>query len=223
MDFRTLREEVFKANKELAQAGLVAMSRGNASGICRESGLVIIKPSGIDYRVMRPEDLAVLDLEGKPVPASKVPDGVASSLVPSVDTPIHLALYRKDARIGGIVHTYSNYATAWAAVGQAIPCALTAMADEFGDEIPCMPYIDNQGENIANGIMRFRGRGPAILLANHGVMAFDRTPAKAFQAAVMVEDAAKTLLLSRALGTVKPLPLDEIEKWWSRYHNAYGQ
>lgn len=223
MDFRELRHEVWRANVELPKARLVTMHSGNASGIDRESGLVMIKPSGVDYDKLRPEDLAVVDLDGKAVPAGKVPDGVASTLKPSVDTIHHVLLYKKDAALGGVIHTHSNFATAWAAAGLAIPCGLTAMADEFGAEIPCAPYVDNQGDNIANAIMKHRGRGPAILLTNHGVFTFDRTPAKALKAAIMVEDAAKTMWLARQLGRVTPLEPSEIDKWWTRYHTTYGQ
>jgi len=223
MDFRGLRLDVWRANVDLPKARLVTMHSGNASGIDRESGLVLIKPSGVDYDKLRPEDLAVVDLEGRPVPADRVPDGVSSALKSSVDTIHHVLLYKKDAGIGGVIHTHSNFATAWAAAGLSIPCALTAMADEFGAEIPCAPYVDNQGENIANAIMKNRGKGPAILLANHGVFTFDKTPAKALKAAIMVEDVAKTMWLARQLGRVTPLAPSEIDKWWTRYHTTYGQ
>lgn len=230
MTFAELRQEVWEANVGLPKAGLVTMHSGNASGIDRESGLVLIKPSGVDYDSMHPDDLAVVDLEGKRITdAKKVPDGVTSGKKPSVDTPHHLLLYQKDEALGGVIHTHSNFATAWAALGKPIPCALTAMADEFGEEVPCTPYIDNEGENIANGILEYRKKGPAILLGNHGVFTFDKTPAKAFKAAVMVEDVAKTLLLATQLkaalnvDSVKKLPKTEIKKWWDRYHSTYGQ
>lgn len=223
MEFKLLREEVWWANVQLPRTGLVTMHSGNASGIDRERGLVLIKPSGIDYDHLRPNDLAVVDLSGSAAPADLVPDGISSKLKPSVDTIHHLLLYQKDRTLGGIVHTHSNYATAWAAIGEPIPCALTAIADEFGSSIPCAPYVDNQGENIANGIIAHRSRGPAILLARHGVFAFAETPRKALKAAIMVEDVAKTLWLARQLGPIEPMPREEIEKWWERYHSGYGQ
>ena len=154
--FAELRKEVWLANVQLPKAGLVTMHSGNASGIHRESGLVLVKPSGIDYDKLKPEDLAVVDLDGNRPAVSKVPDGICTSLKPSVDTPHHLLLYKKDPALGGIIHTHSNYATAWAAVGLSIPCAITASADEFGGNIPCAPYVDNQGENIANAIINYR-------------------------------------------------------------------
>ena len=121
------------------------------------------------------------------------------------------------------MHTHSGYATAWAVAGEPIPCALTAMADEFGGDIPCAPYLDNEGDHIADGILRHRTAGPAVLLAHHGVFAFDTTPGKALKAAIMVEDAARTLWLARQLGPVRSLPPEEVRKWWDRYHSAYGQ
>jgi L-ribulose-5-phosphate 4-epimerase len=222
-EFRALRQEVWQANVRLPRAGLVTMHSGNVSGLHRPMGLALIKPSGVDYETLRPEDLVVVDLEGRPVRAERVPDGIQSQLRPSVDTIHHVRLYVRDASLGGVVHTHSNFATAWATSGKSIPCALTAMADEFGDEIPCAPYLDNEGEHIAEGILRHRNRGPAILLARHGVFAFDATPTKALKAAVMVEDVAKTLWLAQALGPVSSLPKEEIEKWWTRYHETYGQ
>jgi len=223
MNFKQLREEVWWANTQLPKAGLVTMHSGNASGIDRESGLILIKPSGIDYERLRPEDLSVVALNGTSVNAELVPDRVSNSLKPSVDTIHHLLLYKADAQLGGVVHTHSNYATAWAAIGESIPCCLTAIADEFGGDIPCAPYLDNEGENIASGMLKHRGRGPAMLLSNHGVFAFAATPRKALKAAVMVEDVAKTAWLARQLGRLKRMEDSEIEKWWSRYHSTYGQ
>jgi L-ribulose-5-phosphate 4-epimerase len=221
MDFARLRQEVWWANRQLPTAGLVVMHSGNASGIDRERGLVLIKPSGVDYDALRPEDLVVVDLDGNR--PSDAPDGVVSPLKPSVDTPHHLALYRGDEAIGGVIHTHSNHATAWAAAGRPIPCALTAMADEFGGEIPCAPYAPNVGDAIGDAILAHRSRAPAILLANHGVFTFDATPRTALKAAAMVEDAAKTMWLAAQLGEIQVLPPDEIETWWTRYHATYGQ
>ncbi len=223
MTFKELRQEVHWANVSLPKAGLVTMHSGNASGIDRESGLILIKPSGVDYDRMRPDDLVVLRLDGTKASAREIPDNLHSDLRPSVDTPQHLGLYRADSSLGGVIHTHSNYATAWAAHERPIPCALTAMADEFGGDVPCTPYVDNQGENIVRAILLHRTRAPAVLLGRHGVFAFDRSPRAAFKAAVMVEDIAKTLLLARTLDPVTPLPPAEVAKWWDRYHTTYGQ
>jgi L-ribulose-5-phosphate 4-epimerase len=223
MDFAALRKEVWWANTQLPVKGLVVMHGGNASGVDRERGLVLIKPSGVDYESLRPEDLAVVTLDGKPAPDDLIPDRISSRLRPSVDTPHHLVLYRGDPGIGGVIHTHSNHATAWAAVGRSIPCALTAMADEFGGDVPCAPYASNEGDAIGEAILAHRTRAPGILLANHGVFAFDATPRAALKAAVMIEDAAKTMWLAMHLGAPAPLPPGEIEKWWTRYHATYGQ
>jgi len=223
MDFAALREEVWWTNTQLPASRLVVMHGGNASGIDREAGLVLIKPSGVDYDRLRPEDLAVVTLDGTPANADDVPDEIATHLRPSVDTAHHLALYRGDPGIGGVIHTHSNFATAWAAVGLPIPCSLTAMADEFGGEIPCAPYADNEGDHIGEAILAHRTRAPGILLANHGVFAFDATPREALKAALMIEDAAKTMWLASWLGTPAQLPPDEVQKWWTRYHETYGQ
>jgi L-ribulose-5-phosphate 4-epimerase len=214
MSFDDLIQEVWRVNCALPTAGLVTSTSGNASGIDRASKRIVIKPSGVEYDALRPEDLAIVDAEtGTHIGGKK----------PSVDVVHHVLLYQKDARLGGVIHTHSNYATAFAAVGRAIPCVLTAIADEFGAAIPCAPYVDNIEDHIANAIMQYRGRGPAILLGNHGVFTFDATPAKALKAAVMVEDAARTVWLAQQLGTPAALPPAEIEKWWGRYHATYGQ
>jgi len=184
---------------------------------------VIIKPSGVEYDEIAPEDLAVVTLDGERPPSNAVPDGISSELRPSVDTPHHLLLYRRDETIGAVVHTHSNHATAWATIGEPIPCALTSMADEFGGEIPCAPYADNEGDHIGDAILSARTRAPAVLLANHGVFAFGPTPRAAVKAAAMTEDAAKSLWLARAIGEPEPLAPVEIEKWWTRYHETYGQ
>jgi len=199
----------------LPAAGLVTMHSGNASGIDRESGILVIKPSGMDYDRITPENLVAVNLSDGSV--------IDSDLRPSVDLPHHLFLYRNDPSIGGVIHTHSNHATAFAAVGQSIPCALTAIADEFGGEIPCTPYVDNEDEHIGEAILEYRKRAPAILLGNHGVFAWGASVRSALKAAVMVEDVAKTLLLARQLGDPQPIPPEEAEKWYDRYHNRYGQ
>jgi len=217
-DLDELREEVCWANKMLPAAGLVTMHSGNASGLLREDvrrGRLLIKPSGVDYDTLRPEDLVEVDLQSGEV--------VGQGLRPSVDLPHHLFLYRRMPEVGGIVHTHSNYATAFAAVGRAVPLCLTAIADEFGAEIPCASYVDNEGDHIGEAILKHRNRAPAILLANHGVFAWGPTPRAALKAAVMTEDVAKTVHLAMQIGQPGPLPPEEAEKWYDRYHHRYGQ
>jgi len=214
MSLDKLRDEVAAVNRELPRQGLVTMHSGNASGYDPESGLLLIKPSGFDYEAITPDTLVAVDV------ATGTAEG---GLKPSVDLPHHLFLYRHLPEIRGVVHTHSNYATAFAALGRPIPPVLTAIADEFGGEIPCAPYADNEDEHIGQAILRHRGRSPAILLAHHGVFAWGGSPRAALKAAVMVEDVAKTVWLAMQMGHPKPLPPDELEKWHQRYQNRYGQ
>jgi L-ribulose-5-phosphate 4-epimerase len=215
MSLTQLREEVCYVNKMLPAAGLVTMHSGNASGVDRASGRLVIKPSGMDYDKLTPENLVEVDLQRGEV--------IDSRLRPSVDLPHHLHLYRHLPELGGVIHTHSNYATALAALGRAIPLCLTAIADEFGAEIPCAPYADNEGDHIGQSILEHRNRAPAILLENHGVFAWGATPRAALKAAVMVEDVAKTVYLALQLGQPREIPPEEAQKWYDRYHHRYGQ
>jgi L-ribulose-5-phosphate 4-epimerase len=199
----------------LPKAGLVTMHSGNASGYDPGEDLVVIKPSGMDYDQITPDRLVAVRLSTGEVLDSKYR--------PSVDLPHHLFLYRNLPGVRGIIHTHSNHATAFAACHRPIPLALTAIADEFGGEIPCTPYVDNEGDHIGQAILQYRGRGPAILLGNHGVFAWGDSPIGALKAAVMVEDVAKTVLLAEQLGSVKLIPKEQAELWWDRYQNRYGQ
>ena len=209
-----LREEVCRANKALLTSGLVTMHSGNASGKDAESGLIIIKPSGVDYETLHPEDLTVVDSDGKIV---------EGKLNPSVDTPHHLFLYSQKPELGGIIHTHSNYATSFAALGEGIPVYLTAIADEFGDDIPCTEFVSNEGDKIGKAILKSMNRSPAVLLKNHGVFTFGPDPKSALKAAIMVEDVAKTVHLALQKGTPVALDPEEVKKWWDRYHSTYGQ
>lgn len=211
----SIREQVAWANKMLPKAGLVTMHSGNVSGLDRSTGKLYIKPSGLDYDLITPENLVEVDLASGEV--------AAGQMKPSVDLPHHLYLYRYDKSLNGVVHTHSNYATAFAAAHQSIPCVLTAISDEFGGEIPCAPYIDNEGDHIGEGILKYRSRGPAILLGNHGVFTWGETVAGALKAAIMVEDVAKTVHLSMQIGNPIEIDQAEVDKWWDRYHHRYGQ
>lgn len=210
-----LRRQVAEANRLLPATGLVTMHSGNASGYDPESEMLVIKPSGMDYDRITTEVLVQVH-----VPTGKV---IESVLRPSVDLPHHLFLYRRIPGLRGIIHTHSNYATAFATVGKPVPLVLTAIADEFGAEIPCAPYVDNEGEHIGEAILKYRNRAPSILMGNHGVFAWGDSPRSALKAAVMTEDVAKTVWLAMQIGTPKPIPPDEAEKWYDRYHNRYGQ
>jgi L-ribulose-5-phosphate 4-epimerase len=209
-----LQREVWETNLGIFRARLVTVHAGNASGIDRQRGLVIIKPSGMDYDKLRPTDMVVVDLEGRKL---------KGKWKPSVDLPHHLYLYKHRPEIGGVIHTHSNYATAFALLGRPLPVYLTAIADEFGAEVPCAPYVDNVGDHIGETILKYMGKAPAILLAQHGVFSWGPTPRAALKSAVMLEDVAKTCFLAFLLGEPKPLPPEEIRKWYDRYHTTYGQ
>lgn len=215
MDLTQLRQEVLYANKMLLSTGLVTMHSGNASGLDRQRGRLVIKPSGVDYDTLTADDLVEVDLASGEV--------IGAKLRPSVDLPHHLYLYRHMAGVCGIIHTHSNYATAWAAVGRPIPLCLTAIADQFGAEIPCTPYVDNDEDHIGRAVLQHRNRAPAVLLAHHGVFAWGPTVRDALKVAVMTEDVAKTVLLAMQLGQPRDLPPEEAKKWYDRYHHGYGQ
>jgi L-ribulose-5-phosphate 4-epimerase len=211
----SLAEEVCHINQMLPRTGLVTMHSGNCSALDPDDGIVYIKPSGFDYDKLTPDKIVKVDLK-----TGKVID---SDLRPSVDLPHHLFLYKNMPEVRSVIHTHSNHATAFAAAGKSIPLVLTAIADEFGCDVPCAPYVDNEGEHIGETILKFKNRAPAILMGNHGVFAWGPSPSSALKAAVMVEDVAKTVLLSMMLGTPAPIPPEEAEKWYDRYHNRYGQ
>ncbi len=215
MDLTQLREEVCYVNQMLLRTGLVSMHSGNASGLDRATGRLVIKPSGVDYERLRPEDLVEVDLATGQV--------LGSTLRPSVDLPHHLFLYRHIPDIGAVIHTHSPYATAFAAVGRPIPMCLTAMADQFGAEIPCTPYVDNQEDHIGQAILQYRNQAPAILLGNHGVFVWGPTAREALKSAVMLEEIAKTVFFALQLGEPGLLPPEEVQKWFTRYHTTYGQ
>ena len=215
MSIEQLRKEVCWANQMLPAQGLVTMHSGNASGYLPEEDLLVIKPSGMDYDQITPENLVAVRVSTGEV--------LTPGTRPSVDLPHHLFLYRSLPDVRGVIHTHSNYATAFAAVGRPVPLVLTAIADEFGAEIPCAPYIDNEGEHIGEAILKYRNRAPSILMGNHGVFAWGASPKSALKAAVMTEDVAKTVWLAMQIGAPVAIPPEEAEKWYDRYHNRYGQ
>ena len=209
-----LRAEVWRMNLELPKGGLATWTSGNVSGRDRQTGYVVIKPSGVRYEEMQPGDLVVVDLEG---------NVIEGHMKPSVDTATHLYVYRHRPDVGGVVHTHSPYATSLAALGKPIPVYLTAIADEFGGPIPVGAYAQIGGEAIGEEIVRTIGQSPAILMKNHGVFTVGPTPAAATKAAVMVEDAAKTVHLALLLGTPDEIPAEEVARARGRYVEKYGQ
>jgi L-ribulose-5-phosphate 4-epimerase len=210
------RHELVELHRELTRNGLVAWTSGNVSARIPDSELVLIKPSGLSYDELTPDSMVLVDLDGT------VLDG---DLAPSSDTATHLYVYRSLEGIAGIVHTHSPYATAWAAHGRPIPCVLTAMADEFGGEIPVGPFALIGGEEIGVAIVETlaESRSPAVLMRSHGVFTIGATARDAVKAAVMCEDVARTTLLARTLGELTPLDPTAIDALYERYQNVYGQ
>jgi L-ribulose-5-phosphate 4-epimerase len=209
-----LRGEICHLNAELPRNNLVAWTSGNVSGRDPESGLVVIKPSGVPYDKLTPENMVVVNLDGKVV---------EGRLKPSSDTFAHVYVYRHRPDVNGIVHTHSTFATAWAAVGKPIPAVLTAICDEFGGSIPVGAYAKIGGDEIGQEILRSIGSSPAILMKNHGVFTIGRTPEAAVKAAVMVEDVARTVFYALQLGKPDEIPPEEIARAHQRYLEEYGQ
>lgn len=208
-----LRQEVCEANRRLPGLGLVTWTSGNVSGRDPETGYITIKPSGRFFDELTPEDMVVL------APDGSIVDG---ALGPSSDTAAHLYVYAHRPDVGSVIHTHSNYATAFAAVGRSIPVYLTAIADEFGTEIPLGAYASIGGDAIGREICNSIGRSPAILMRQHGVFTVGETITKALKAAVMVEDVAKTVWLASQIGRLEQLPEDEVRANFERYTHRYG-
>ena len=209
-----LKREVYELNLDLPRYNLVTWTSGNVSVRDQASGLVVIKPSGLRYEAMRAEHMVVVDLEG---------GIVEGNLKPSSDTATHLYIYRHRLDVNGIVHTHSNYATAFAATGKPIPPVLTAICDEFGGPIPLGGFALIGGEEIGMEIVRSIGDSPAILMQSHGVFTVGPTGEAAVKAAVMVEDVARTVWLALQLGAPLPIPDDAVARLRKRYVTQYGQ
>lgn len=214
MKFQSLREDLTRLHLELPRQGLVTWTSGNMSA--RAGERMIIKPSGVTFEDLTPESMVVTDLDAKVV---------EGNFSPSSDTATHAYIYRHLPHVGGIVHTHSPYATAWAANAREIPCVLTAMADEFGGPIPCGAFALIGGEEIGAEVVRVLSghRSPAIILQNHGVFTVGKTPGAALKAAVMCEDVARTVFLAYQLGDVRPLAPADIDRLYDRYQGVYGQ
>jgi L-ribulose-5-phosphate 4-epimerase len=201
-------------HSQLFEAGLVVWSGGNISQ--RVEGGFLIKPSGLMYSQLSPESMVYCDLDGNVI------DGNHS---PSSDTAAHAYVYKNMKEVGGVVHTHSNYACAFAAVNEPIPCILTAIADEFGGDIPVGPFAEIGDDSIGRGIVETLAghRSKAVLMAQHGVFTIGDDARSALKAAVMCEDVAKSAHLAKALGDPQKLPQGSIDRLFNRYQNVYGQ
>lgn len=209
-----LKQTLYELHLELPRNNLVTWTSGNVSLLDRETGYVVIKPSGVRYEALCPEDMVVVDLDGKIV---------EGQLKPSSDTASHLYIYRHRSDVGGIVHTHSPYATAFAAVNRPIPVYLTAQADEFGGAIPCGGFALIGGEEIGKVVVESIGTSPAVLLKSHGVFTIGKTAESAVKAAVMVEDVARTVWLALQLGQPEEIAPEDVAKLHHRYEHVYGQ
>lgn len=211
-----LRALVCDLHAELPRWGLVVWTAGNVSQRLRTADLLVIKPSGVSYDELTPESMVVCDLDGNLV------DGTRS---PSSDTAAHAYVYRHMPEVHGVVHTHSTYATAWAARGEPVPCVLTMMGDEFGGDIPVGPFALIGDDSIGRGIVETlrESRSPAVLMRNHGPFTIGKDARAAVKAAVMVEEVARTVHISRQLGEPIPIPQHHIDALYARYQNVYGQ
>jgi L-ribulose-5-phosphate 4-epimerase len=211
-----LREQLVGLHAELVRYGLVVWTAGNVSARVHGHELFVIKPSGVAYDELTPGSMVVCDLDGNLV------DG---DLAPSSDTAAHAYVYRHLEHVGGVVHTHSTYASAWAARAEPIPCALTAMADEFGGMVPLGPFARIGDDSIGRGIVETLAshNSPAVLMQNHGVFTIGTNARAAVKAAVMCEDVARTTHIARQLGELVPIPDDDVAALYDRYQNVYGQ
>ncbi|CDA68906.1 MAG: L-ribulose-5-phosphate 4-epimerase [Lachnospiraceae bacterium] len=226
-----LKRQVYEANMLLPKYGLVTFTWGNVSAIDRESGLFVIKPSGVEYESMKPEDMVVMDLNG---------NRVEGKLRPSSDTPTHLELYKAFPEIGGIVHTHSSYATSWAQAGRSIPCYGTTHADYIYGEVPCVrcltkeeideAYETNTGKLIVSEFKRSKKEimaVPAVLCKNHGPFTWGKDAKDAVHNAVVLEEVAKMAYRTESINSkVEPAPQELQDKHYYRKHGAgayYGQ
>jgi L-ribulose-5-phosphate 4-epimerase len=220
-----VRDEVCALHAELTRYELVVWTAGNVSARVPGQELMVIKPSGVSYQDLTPDQMVVTDLYGVPVDGDATGEWGNPPLSPSSDTAAHAYVYRHMPEVGGVVHTHSTYATAWAARGEAIPCVLTMAADEFGGDVPVGPFAIIGDDSIGRGIVdTLRGsRSCAVLMQNHGPFTVGRDALSAVKAAVLVEDVARTVHISRQLGEPLPIADEHVASLFDRYQNVYGQ
>ncbi len=211
-----LKVEVAALHAELPRNSLVVWTAGNVSARVPGADLLVIKPSGVSYDELDADAMVVCDFDANLV------EGTRS---PSSDTAAHAYVYRHMGTVGGVVHTHSDYATAWAARREPIPCVLTMIADEFGGDIPVGPFALIGDDSIGRGIVETlrTSRSRAVLMANHGPFTIGKDARDAVKAAVMVEDVARTVHLARAYGEPSRIDQEDIDRLYQRYQNVYGQ
>jgi L-ribulose-5-phosphate 4-epimerase len=211
-----LRTQVAALHAELTRYGLVAWTAGNVSARVPGHDLMVIKPSGVSYDELSADAMVVTDLHGRLVEGERAP---------SSDTAAHAHVYRHLPEVGGVVHTHSTYATAWAARGEPIPCVLTMIADEFGGDIPVGPFALIGDESIGEGIVATlrSSRSKAVLMQNHGPFTVGKDARAAVKAAVLLEDVARTVHVARQLGVAVPIEQRHVDSLYDRYQNVYGQ
>ena len=216
MSIKEVKQLVAELHAELPRNDLVVWTAGNVSARVPGEELLVIKPSGVSYDEITADNMVVTDLDGVLVEGSHRP---------SSDTAAHAYVYKHMPHVNGVVHTHSTYATAWAARGEAIPCVLTMIADEFGGEIPVGPFALIGDDSIGRGIVETlrSHRSPAVLMRNHGVFTIGRSAKDAVKSAVMCEDVARTVHIARQLGEPLPIGQADIDSLYARYQNAYGQ
>ncbi|GAA1412198.1 MULTISPECIES: L-ribulose-5-phosphate 4-epimerase [Oerskovia] len=210
------RERVAALHRELTRYELVVWTAGNVSERVEGADLFVIKPSGVAYDDLTPGSMVVCDLDGNLVEGTRAP---------SSDTAAHAYVYRHMSHVGGVVHTHSTYATAWAARAEPVPCVLTMMADEFGGEIPVGPFALIGDDSIGKGIVDTlrTSRSPAVLMRNHGPFTIGKDARGAVKAAVMCEEVARTVHVARQLGEPLPIAQGDVDSLHDRYQNVYGQ
>ncbi len=213
---RRLRRQVSDLHRELTRYELVVWTAGNVSARVPGADLMVIKPSGVSYDDLTPESMVVCDLDGNVVEGDRSP---------SSDTAAAAYVYRHMPHVGGVVHTHSTYACAWAARAEPIPCALTMMADEFGGDIPVGPFALIGDDSIGRGIVETlqRSNSRAVLMAGHGPFTIGKDAKDAVKAAVMLEDVARSVHISRQLGEPHRIAQSDVDSLFDRYQNVYGQ
>lgn len=216
-EVKQVRELVSNLHDQLIKWNLVVWTAGNVSQRLHTADLMVIKPSGVRYERLTPESMIVCDLDGNVV------DG---SYSPSSDTASHAYIYRNMPEVFGVVHTHSTYATAWAAIGENIPCGLTMMGDEFGGPVPVGPFRLIGSEAIGQGVvetLRKYPKSPAVLMQNHGPFVIGKDAESAVKAASMTEEVAKTMWAARQIGKIIDIKQEDINSLNKRYQNIYGQ